>query len=560
MENYIKNIKYLLKLEKTIYWPPINYTTIKDKLTEFQRRLLIEWLYEIHIVLNLQFSTLNLAIIILDVYASLTNITKNKIQAIGCMCLDIASSITELWPLDIADIVYLTDGAFTRKQFVKTRFNIIDVLDGNFIRPTQYYFVTGWLVNRLNLNKKQFNSDYCNGLIFLSLYIPNLITYKSSSIANALYFLLTGEVHRKMTSKVTIICNLLHETLAKITPSDKGGLPKIVKEKLLEFRTHMSKECPQFSIPESQIQNLNSQKKSGKILTTPSLKEKLGEGTFAEVFKYQSNDKNFAVKYYKLGEQTAISADIINEISILNLLSYTASKKHCPVVVLEEIKMHNKKGDLGIFLFFELASMNLYDYRQSQHYDNKKIITMFKQIVEGVNCLHIHDIIHGDLKPQNIIWFNDNTPLKIIDIGSSISYASFRKGRTENFTTSIYRAPEVFLNDQYYGYKVDMWSIGLVLYYIITGQQLLLLTYTAETLLIPIFETFGVPNDELWPGVTSLSGWSNIYNNLKLNTKSHDEIIKGFGEYYNLAKPCLQVVPTKRVSSEKLLKCINKIS
>jgi hypothetical protein len=541
------NVKYLSELEKTIYQPLKDYTQERriNNITSKQRFIMVDWMYTVNKIFKNQFETLNLAITIMDAYFSLTDEPQHNWQGIGCMCLDIASFIAQIYRTDISDYIYITDGAYDRIQFITMRLDIIKFLNGQFIRPTTYYFLYKWLVSTNDEN-------LTNALIFLSLSISSLMTYKPTSIANALYFLLTGETHRTMTSEVTFICK-------KLWDLDLTAINDKIKPILIKFKEQIqNRQCPIFTLVKSPSKTVN---KVNISFGTPILQDKIGEGVFAKVFKY---NKIHAVKFYKFGDDDE-NVNIINEIATLTLLS-TTTKKHCQVISFEGLKTYNKKEEIGVFLFYELAPMNLYEYRKSIHYNSDDIITMFKQIVEGIVCCHYNDLIHGDLKPENIVWFSDNKPLKIIDFGSSIALASFKKGRSPDVSTPTYRAPEVFLFDKNYGYKIDMWSIGLILYYMVTNEVFFHSTIfetvepiTLDTVASTLFQIFGVPNDQTWPGVTQLPDWQKEYDNLKLDHKMHNLMVRNFGEYYNLAEPCLRVVPSKRITSKKLLKRINKV-
>ena len=92
------------------------------------------------------------------------------------------------------------------------------------------------------------------------------------------------------------------------------------------------------------------------------------------------------------------------------------------------------------------------------------------QIGRGLQYLKSMEIIHRDLKPQNIMLKNDwpSTVLKIADFG----FARFLKGNMLTTTicgSPIYMAPEI-LNKKPYTSSVDMWSLGLILYQMVTNK------------------------------------------------------------------------------------------
>jgi len=109
--------------------------------------------------------------------------------------------------------------------------------------------------------------------------------------------------------------------------------------------------------------------------------------------------------------------------------------------------------------------------------DNVK--TIMYQILQAVNYLHDRGIIHRDLKPENILlkFPNNINCLKIADFGLSIKYDS-PYCCSDIVGTSIYMAPEVFTSndnlydlDHKYDHSCDLWSIGVILYQLLSGYH-----------------------------------------------------------------------------------------
>ena len=91
---------------------------------------------------------------------------------------------------------------------------------------------------------------------------------------------------------------------------------------------------------------------------------------------------------------------------------------------------------------------------------------IIKEILLAINHCHSQKICHRDLKPENILLDADNR-VKVVDFGTA---ASLEKDIRGFIGTVYYVAPEVVLEKEAYDEKCDIWSIGVILYMLLTGQ------------------------------------------------------------------------------------------
>lgn len=88
--------------------------------------------------------------------------------------------------------------------------------------------------------------------------------------------------------------------------------------------------------------------------------------------------------------------------------------------------------------------------------------------MEGVKYLHEHKVCHRDIKPDNIMLTKDHKTLKLLDFNVSKRFSD----RPMMTVTGVenWQAPEM-LQNQPYTQKVDMWSVGCCVYFMLTSKQ-----------------------------------------------------------------------------------------
>ncbi|VDP02436.1 unnamed protein product [Soboliphyme baturini] len=121
-----------------------------------------------------------------------------------------------------------------------------------------------------------------------------------------------------------------------------------------------------------------------------------------------------------------------------------------------------------IYLVTEYAGGGeLYEHMLKHvRFSEKEARRYFRQIVSAVLYCHYNGIVHRDVKPENLL-FDKNNKIKIIDFG----FSTFCSGSPlSTFCgTPPYAAPELFQGKHYDGLKVDVWSLGVLLYVLVFG-------------------------------------------------------------------------------------------
>ena len=209
-----------------------------------------------------------------------------------------------------------------------------------------------------------------------------------------------------------------------------------------------------------------------KIENLFEIKEKIGQGHFGVVKRCieKSTGKEYAVK---IMNKSKIEKDLQLVIQERN---YMILIKHPNIVSLIQdfedetylyfVMEYFKGGDLSKYL------LNIKNSENNDKNLEKISAKIIKIIAQGVQYLNNFGIVHRDLKPENIIFEkeNDIKSIKIIDLGVAITLP-YGEESSDPIGTLTYIAPEIFQHNPY-SHKIDVWSIGILLYFLATGGSL----------------------------------------------------------------------------------------
>ena len=202
----------------------------------------------------------------------------------------------------------------------------------------------------------------------------------------------------------------------------------------------------------------------------------LGQGTFSKIYLVQDKNKNvFSMKKIILSEEIDVQS-IIKEYKLCSKI------KHENIVNL--LGLYSNKLDKTTYVVYILMEVGKTDWEKEIRYYKEKeleysendLINITKQLISALSFLQTKNIVHRDIKPQNILIFKDNK-YKLADFGESkqMSNISFSLNNGSLRGTELYMSPLLFnglrngqIDVSHNLVKSDVYSLGLCLLYAAT--------------------------------------------------------------------------------------------
>lgn len=203
----------------------------------------------------------------------------------------------------------------------------------------------------------------------------------------------------------------------------------------------------------------------GKTISHYKIMKKLGEGGMGEVYLADDTKLKRQVAIKFLPSQITINKT--DQARFLNEAQAAAAINHPNVCIIYDIKEHENKH----FIIMEYVEGRTL----SEMIRNKKLkindaVNYTIQIAKALQAAHDKDIVHRDIKSDNIM-VTLNNHLKVMDFGLAKVKGSFQSSKTDNtFGTLAYMSPEQ-IEGKEINARTDIFSFGVVLYEMLAGQK-----------------------------------------------------------------------------------------
>ena len=192
----------------------------------------------------------------------------------------------------------------------------------------------------------------------------------------------------------------------------------------------------------------------------------IGEGGFGKTYKVFNKENNeiYVIKQISLKdkdlEKILKEAEILSSIHNDNIVKYFES-------------FIDDKYFYIVMEYCQGLDLKKYINKYKKEKNNKRINpnVIYKYIIDickGLNEIHANNVIHRDIKPDNLLITEDNK-IKICDFGISAILDKHNNYAITTIGTYNYCAPEIF-EEKPYNNKIDIWSLGCVIYELCTGN------------------------------------------------------------------------------------------
>ncbi|XP_058193296.1 serine/threonine-protein kinase GRIK1-like isoform X2 [Rhododendron vialii] len=249
--------------------------------------------------------------------------------------------------------------------------------------------------------------------------------------------------------------------------------PTKCSEGILTYRTQRGLICREFPVKETH-RLIRSEDENGNKMINEYVREfKIGSGSYGKVVLYRStvNGKHYAIKAFhkthlsrlRVAPSETAMTDVLREVLIMKIL------EHPNIVNLIEVIDDPTTDNFYMVLEYVEGKWVFEGSGPIGGLGEIKAQKYLRDIVSGLMYLHAHNIVHGDIKPDNLLVTAAGT-VKIGDFSVSQLFEDGNDELRRSPGTPVFTAPECCLGLTYHGKAADTWAVGVTLYCMVFGK------------------------------------------------------------------------------------------
>ncbi|XP_039004764.1 serine/threonine-protein kinase GRIK1-like isoform X1 [Hibiscus syriacus] len=244
-------------------------------------------------------------------------------------------------------------------------------------------------------------------------------------------------------------------------------------EEILRFKLNNGLTCRQYPVKETNM-IIRSEDENGNKMINEYVREcKIGSGSYGKVVLYQNDvdGKHYAIKAFhkshllklRVGPSETAMTDVLREVLIMKFL------EHPNIVNLIEVIDDPAMDQFYMVLEYVEGKWACEDSGPRGGIGEETARKYVRDIVSGLMYLHAHNIVHGDIKPDNLLITGTGT-VKIGDFSVSQVFEDDNDELRRSPGTPVFTAPECCLGLTYNGKAADTWALGVTLYCMVLGR------------------------------------------------------------------------------------------
>ncbi|KAG0475964.1 hypothetical protein HPP92_012805 [Vanilla planifolia] len=249
--------------------------------------------------------------------------------------------------------------------------------------------------------------------------------------------------------------------------------PTKKSEEILLERAQNGWICREVPVKETRKVVVSEDEHGNKMVNEYVRECKVGCGSYGKVVLYRNiiDGKKYAFKVFHKSHlrklhvapsETAMS-DVLREVSIMKMLD------HPNIVKLVEVIDDPLSDHFYMVLEYAEGKWVCDSSGIAGDIGESKCRRYLRDVVSGLLYLHAHNIVHGDIKPDNLLVSSTGT-VKIGDFSVSQVFEDDNDELGRSPGTPVFTAPECCLGLTYHGRAADTWAVGVTLYFMIVGK------------------------------------------------------------------------------------------